>query len=467
LGGDRVALKPYPYQERDIERLIDNNGTGVVATQVGGGKTLIAVEVAKRLGTRTNFVIAPKGTHKRAWEKTIMSQIPNARVFYVNSSEQGKRAWADLHNGVEGWFIISPEFFRKFHWAKCKPDLAVFDEIHRASNRKSKTAAMLHTLKAERRIGLSGTIAGNRIEGFWSVIRWIEPEVAGKSFWAWVDKYCTTKFDPFAGKIVDAERRPGSIVSSINTYIRHLKREECCEFHPEGMDSDLPATVHEERVVQLSAEQKRIYKKMEKDLLVWLEGNPLVAEVPVAVRVRLRQITLGVPMIDDEGVVSFADDCKSSKLDEMFDIISDLPDGEPLLILTHSQKFARVTANRLNARGIVAFEWSGTKSQPQRDEALTKFIGREIQAIVAVISAIGEGTDGLQEVCSTVIWLSKDDNRLNEQAAGRLDRRGQKSSVLSFEIIAEDTYDEGQLNKLVKDQLMMNASLRAEAGEQK
>jgi superfamily II DNA or RNA helicase len=40
-------LSPYPYQELDIKKLIENNGTGVVATQVGGGKTLIAIEVAK------------------------------------------------------------------------------------------------------------------------------------------------------------------------------------------------------------------------------------------------------------------------------------------------------------------------------------------------------------------------------------------------------------------------------------
>jgi len=68
----------------------------------------------------------------------------------------------------------------------------------------------------------------------------------------------------------------------------------------------------------------------------------------------------------------------------------------------------------------------------------------------------------LQEACSTVVWLSKDDNRiLNEQAAGRLDRQGQKRSVISYEIIAEDTYDEGQLSRLVQKQLEMNASLRS------
>lgn len=455
-------LTPYPYQERDIQRLVDNDGTGIVATQVGGGKTLIAVEVARRLGTGCNIVIAPKGTHKSAWEKTILSQIPDADIRYINSTKIGKENWEAFRRNDAGWYLISPEYFRKFHWGGIMPDLAVFDEIHRASNRKSKTASMLHTLKAHRRIGLSGTIAGNKVEGFWSVIRWIEPEVAGKSFWRWVDQYCTTQFDPFAGKIVTGERSSGKIVSSLRCYIRHLKRERCCDHHPEGMDADLPSVVYERRTVQLSPEQKRLYKKLEADLVVWLGENPLVTEVPITTRIRLRQITLGVPYITEEGVVDFDMDCKSSKLDEMFEIIGDLPEGEPLLILTHSQKFARVTTERLQQAGISAFEWSGAKSQPQRDEALNLFRGGELQAIVGVISAIGEGTDGLQERCSTIIWLSKDDNRLlNEQAAGRLDRRGQKSSVLSFDIVAEDTYDEGQLSKLVEQQLKMNASLRS------
>ena len=451
-------LVPYSYQERDIEKIVANYGTGLIATQVGGGKTLIAVEVAKREHTQTNLVIAPKGTHKRAWEKTIKRQIPEAKVRYINSTKDGKQAWGDIRDNVAGWYLISPEYFRKFHWGDCVPDLAVFDEIHRASNRKSKTAVTLQTLKATRRIGLSGTLAGNKVEGFWSVLRWVYPEVAGRSIWRWVDDYCTTKFDPFAGKIVEAERRPGEIVASIPCYIRHLKRERCCPDHPEGMDADLPSTVEEQRIVQLSPEQKRIYKKFEKDLVVWLGEHPLVAEVPVASRVRLRQITLGVPTVSEDGEVTFEADCKSSKLDELKSIIEDLPDGEPILILTHSQKFAQVTAERL---GEKAFEWSGRKSQAQRDEALTKFIDGDLQYIVAVISAIGEGTDGLQERCSTVVWLSRDDNRLlNEQAAGRLDRRGQKSSVTSFDIIAEGTYDEGQLGKLVKDQLKMNDSLR-------
>lgn len=455
-------MKPFPFQELDIQKLIENNGTGIVATQVGGGKTLIAVEVAKRLKTKTNFVIAPKGTHKRAWERTILEQIPATNVRRINSTADGKQAFLEMEAGIAGWYLISPEFFRNYHWRGIEPDLAVFDEIHRASNRQSKTAKMLHTLKAKRRIGMSGTIAGNKIEGFWSILKWVYPQVAGRSFWGWVEEYCETKIDFFAGKIVDREKTPGRIITSIPCYIRHLKRDKCCDLHPNGIDHELPAIQEEIRTVELLPAQKKIYKKLEKDLFVWLGDNPLAVEAPVAVRTRLRQITLGVPMIDPEtNEVTFAEDCESTKLNELFQILSDHPEGEQMLILTHSQKFADVTVKRLSKAGMTAFEWSGRATQKVRDQALEDFIAGDIQFIVAVISAIGEGTDGLQEATNIVVWLSKDDNRLlNEQAAGRLDRRGQKKSVISYEIIAEDTYDEGQFSKLVQDRILMNASLR-------
>ena len=454
-------LIPYAYQADDIAKLVANNGTGVVATQVGGGKTLIAVETAKGIRANTVLIIAPKGTHKRAWERTIKLQDPDAEVSRIDSSYIGRKAWSALANQKTGWYLITPEFFRRFAWSGIRPDFAVFDEAHRASNRKSKTAIMLHTLKAKARLAMSGTIAGNKVDGFWSILRWVYPDVAGRSYWAWVEQFCETEVDYFAGRVVLGEKVPGAIVNSIPCYIRHLKRDECCEHHPNGIDDQLPATQVEVRTVELAMEQRKLYRKLEKDLVAWLGDNPLVVQVPVAMRVRLRQITLGMPMVNAEGVVDFAFDCRSTKIDELFNIIGDSPVGEKMLVLTHSQKFAKVVTARLNNSGLRAEEWSGAVSQVKRDEVLEQFIAGEVQFIVAVISAIGEGTDGLQLACSTVVWLSKDDNNLlNEQASGRLDRQGQTRSVLSYEVIADDTYDEGQLSKLVVRRLAMNASLK-------
>lgn len=459
-----MKLTPYEYQQRDIDKLVANNGTGIIATQVGGGKTLIAIETAKALGSKTILIIAPKGTHKRAWYRTIDMQVPDAEILWLDSSYMGRQAFTRLAMGKPGWYIISPEMFRKFSWRGITPDMAVFDEAHRASNRKSKTAIMLHTLQAKSKIAMSGTIAGNSIEGMWSILKWVFPEVAGKSYWQWVEQYCSTEIDYFAGRVVTGERTPGGIVRSIPCYIRHLKRDNCCEHHPEGIDHELPRTQTIVRTVKLTPEQRSIYTKMEKDFVAWLGEHPLIVEVPVSLRVRLRQITLGTPIISEDGEVSFGTHTKSSKIDELFDIIADSSAGEKMLILTHSQKFAKVVTDRLRLAGHNAQEWSGAVSQTNRNQILEDFIDGDVRFIVAVISAIGEGTDGLQLACSTVVWMSKDDNALlNEQAAGRLDRQGQKQSVLSYEIIAENTYDEGQLSNLVNKQLAMNKSLRKDA----
>ena len=107
-------LVPFPYQEMDVSKLIENNGTGIVATQVGGGKTLIAIEVAKRMKTTTNLVIAPKGTHKRAWQQTIQRQIPETTVSYINSSKDGKRAFVNLEKVWRVGILSAQSFLEKY-----------------------------------------------------------------------------------------------------------------------------------------------------------------------------------------------------------------------------------------------------------------------------------------------------------------------------------------------------------------
>ncbi|WP_371070110.1 hypothetical protein, partial [Salmonella enterica] len=83
--------------------------------------------------------------------------------------------------------------------------------------------------------------------------------------------------------------------------------------------------------------------------------------------------------------------------------------------------------------------------------------------IVAVIPAIAEGVDGLQDVCSTIVWLShSDSNLMNQQVVDRVRRRGRKDVVKIYDIVARDTYDEGQLSTLLQRQLDMNATLRKE-----
>jgi superfamily II DNA or RNA helicase len=173
-------------------------------------------------------------------------------------------------------------------------------------------------------------------------------------------------------------------------------------------------------------------------------------------------MTLAVPSIDENDSVYFAHDAVSTKYKALLEIIEDNGE-EKMLILTDSQKYAKIVAERLNIKfgEGMAFEWSGKASQGQREVAKQEFMNGNLRYIVAVIPAIAEGVDGLQNACRTVVWLShSDSNILNQQVLDRVRRRGQQRTVQVYDIVARDTYDEGQLDTLLQRELDLRASLK-------
>lgn len=418
------------------------------ASLMGTGKTLMGVEVVKLIQSKTVLIIGPLNTYWGWWDTIQRQNDYSETITKIDSTKEGKAAYYDLLAGKPGWYFVGREYFRMKEWLKAKPDAVLIDECHFAQNRASKSFKVLKTLDAGYKLAMSGTPSGNKFEGFWAVCRylWKDTNIVDKSFWRWVEQYAETKYSPFAGVEVVREKTPGKFVSSIPCYVRLEPKE--------GLE-----VVEEVRYVDLTPTQRKVYDKFEKDLVVWLGDNPMIAEVPIAARIRLRQITLAVPTMTDEGEVVFADDAVSTKFKALKEIIDDNPD-EPMLLLTDSQKYARLVALRL---GDQAFEWSGKANQKQREEAKQQFLDGKIKYIVAVIPAIAEGVDGLQDVCSTVVWLShSDSNLMNQQVLDRIRRRGQKEIVKVYDIVARNTYDEGQLSDLVQRQLEMNATLRGE-----
>jgi superfamily II DNA or RNA helicase len=228
------------------------------------------------------------------------------------------------------------------------------------------------------------------------------------------------------------------------------------------IESELDVQLDDSQVfVELSAQQRRAYQQLEKDMITWVEGNPLVVEFPITLRTRLRQASLGMFSVDELGEIRFENDCKSSKADAMFEILANDFEDEPALILTDSRKFANVVAHKLAAQKNPTALWHGEISQDAREVAKKQFIGGEVKYLVAVISAIAEGVDGLQLATRNILWLNRSDNRiLNEQAMARIMRQGQTKQVRSREIIAVDTYDAGVLSSHIAKAIEMNRVLR-------
>ena len=450
------ALTPTAEQAKAIAKIVaEPTRAALNGSTMGAGKTLIAVEVAKGLGAETILLIAPLGT-RLGWKVTFERQGVDLPFKWISSSKDGKQARSDWDWQLPGIYFVGVEYFARLGWEGNKvrsktwlkvPDLVLFDEVHRAQNRASKTFKTLKQVTGKFKMAMSGTPTGNKFDGAWAVTKWLWNDKVPNSYWEWVTAWCRTEYDHFApqNRKIVGEKIPGAFFNSLPCYVR--------------IESELNVGLDESaRYVELSAVQRKAYDQLEKSMITWVEGNPIVVEFPITLRARLRQASLGMFSVDDAGEVTFDLDCKSSKIDAMLEILRDEWDGEPALILTDSRKFADVVVHRLGDR---AAAWHGNVSQVEREERKKAFIDGSLDYLVAVTSAIAEGVDGLQHATRNVLWLSRSDNRLlNEQAMARVMRQGQKNTVRSIEIIALDTYDSGVLSSQIQGAIEMNKILK-------
>lgn len=188
--------------------------------------------------------------------------------------------------------------------------------------------------------------------------------------------------------------------------------------------------------VKLTPAQRRIYKEFEQRAVAWLGDHPVSIDIPATLDLRLRQATLGDMIVSEDGEVTFSPEAKSSKITALLDILSDLGE-EPVIVYTHSKKFLTPLIHQLREAGYDTVSVSSEDKTSWRE-----FRDGQHQILCAVIPAIAEGVDGLQNRAHVEIWLSQDNSLiLNEQAKGRLSRQGQKHTVTRYLIEAENTVD--------------------------
>lgn len=487
-------------QELHVKVMVNEpTRAALMAGDTGVGKTLMSAEVIKGIDAQVVLIIAPLNTLK-GWQSTLHDQGILLRFVQITSST--KEEFARLRNREPGIYFIGREYFalsgtdlkptkkkvkgkvvlddegkpvmtkgrkKLWSWDTVRPDITIYDEVQAVSNRYSQGFTALRQIKTGYRLAASATPQGNKFEGIWPVCRWLWPTTINpktgllyvdNAKTRWIAEWCEQKRNIFAfsGFEVAGEREPGAFVSSLPCFIR--------------MEAVRTPVQVRKVYVTLTPKQRAIYDEMERDMLAWLDQHPLVADFPIVKRTRLRQITLAEPTmvldgVNDEGEpeyrVDFADDCESAKLDALQKVIDKHHPGEPILIATDSQKFARVVAERL---GPLAREWSGKVSQKQREEIKAEF-GKSVRFIVAVIPALAEGTDGLQRACNVEVWLSESVNGMhNTQFEGRLNRRGQaKELIYQYKIMARGTDDDDHFENLVQQRRTNYNSLRVMTNE--
>lgn len=446
----------YPDQEAAVQRIIaEPTWACLDGSEMSAGKTVMHVEQGLRMGSEIVVIVGPIGTVD-GWAKTLYEQSHGAHTLrYVTSKKDGQAHYADLLARKPGWYFIGREYFRgKAIDAKAiHADLGIVDEIQLYSNRKSAGWKKLMHFQPAYKVACSGTWFGNKVENMWSVARWLWPDSTDGSFWRWAHRWLTTEHDRFAGQVVTGEKVPGAFAESLPCYVRIV---------PTLVELAEP----EDRWVDLSPQQRKMYDKLEKDLFVQTESDVLMTEVPIATRTRLRQITMAVcdaeswtEIVDGEEIVRqrvwFPADAKSTKFDELLRFIEENPD-EQLLIGSDSAEWVTLAASRLPD----SFAWKGGVKQEDRNDAKARFEAGELKYIIAQLAAAAEGVDGIQLGCNTIVWASQSDsNYINQQFLKRVHRIGQDRPVRQVFLKARNTIDSDQYLALLNKQLKISAAL--------
>lgn len=471
---------------------------------MSAGKTLVALRVAQLRGAQTVLVVAPLNT-RTGWKNTAERMGITLPFHWLRESKAGSDAFTALAFDEPGIYFMGPEYAvtkawdvaghrttpsgarkvikrRNDFWSKYEPDLLIVDEIHRGTvNQSSQRYKTYMQMRAGFTLGLSGTPHGNEFQGIYGVTHMLWRDRTPVNITAFINEFCVTTYEPWAvfngvGEFKKFERkycREGHC-----KYDNHSHSVPGDEKNPGAYFASLPCVVRrvweyegvldeQDVFVELTRDQRKAYTDLEKRMVTFMTGNPLVIELPQQLRIRLRQATLGMFHVTDEDSIEFANDCKSSKIDALFGAKGVLEDdfrGESALIATDSKRFAKVLVHRLNAAYPgSAEEWSGDVKPMERDDVKERFVSGATKYIVMVIKSGGTGTDGLQFGTRNVAWVSVDDSRVeNIQFLARTVRRGQGDLVRVRHIIAVDTYDQGILSKQMQAAISMNKSMRLE-----
>jgi SNF2 family DNA or RNA helicase len=205
---------------------------------------------------------------------------------------------------------------------------------------------------------------------------------------------------------------------------------------------DLPDKIYMKREIELSADQKKLYKQMRQEALATLNGKTATTMTALTQLMRLHQITCGHFTADDGSI----QEVKNNRLDELLNILEEI-EGK-VIVWAHYQYDIELIFKAIEKRygPGSAVHYYGKTLPEERDYAIKNFkTNDKVRFFIGTPATGGYGITLTQ--ANTVIYYSNGyDLEKRMQSEDRAHRIGQKKTVTYVDIIAEDTVD----TKIVK-----------------
>lgn len=416
--------------------------------EMGLGKTIMALASALKMMTFPTLVVCPasaKWVWKRAAEQftdldcVVADGNPSQRLEAI-----GKRA--DIT-------VINVEMLRNEAFMKAlleQPyELAIVDEFHRFKSPKAAQTKGFHRLDSRRWLLMSGTPILNRVEEAWSGLHRLFPDRFPSYYnftkWICIKRTVEThkKERNAQGREVVKTRRFTKVVGYNPKAFKSCKKfvhEHSIRRRKDQVLKDLPEVVYSTVLVELTPEQKRLYRQITEEMKLALEdGSIRDVRGMLSMVTRTKQVCFSPEL--------YGGSPTSQKIQELKEIVRQLVDnGEKAIIFSQWSKACQILRREL-AEYNPAYVTGSVPAGPRRTAQEDKF--NDDPECWLYIGTIGANREAITLGAATyVIFTDKDwvpmnnDQAIARSAAGGLRGVGVTGTVNVIELFANGTVEE-------------------------
>ena len=450
----KYKSKPFAHQKKALEMSWDKE-VFAYFMEMGTGKSKVLIDNIAMLYNAGKIngalIVAPKGVYKNWFD----SEIPNHMPDYIEKKVGLWRTKPDAPDlkplfsvGAELHILImnveafstkkGMQFAEKFlssHNALMGVDEST--TIKNPAAKRTKNIVSLRPLTKYRRILTGSPVTKSPLDLF-TQCYFLDPYLLDQSsYYVFRTRYAVCRKINVSGRqveIVVGYRNLAELSEKLKPFSYRVLKDDCL---------DLPKKTFMKRTVELTDEQKKVYKQMKQEAIAFLNGKMVTSATVITQLMRLHQITCG-HFKSNDGTVQ---DLKNNRVSELMDILEEV-EGKAVIWAHYRhdiEKIVEAISKKYGENTVVTYY--GDTTTDDRQKAIKKIQDKD-SPVRFIIGTPQTGGYGITLTgASTMIYYSNGyDLEKRQQSEARIDRIGQEKPMTYIDIMAEDTIDD----KIVK-----------------
>ena len=385
---------------------------------MGLGKTLQTITFLLSEKGRKSVIVTPTSLIYN-WKSEFEKFAPNLNIKIIHGNKEERIFTKEYIKEYDVLLTTYGTLRNDYNlYEDINFDYCIIDEAQNIKNSLSQSSEVVKKLNAKVKFALTGTPIENNLMELWSLFDYIMPGYL----------YSKKKFQD---KFIKNEKGIIELKKYIKPFIlRRLKND---------VMSELPDKIEKRYVVEMTKEQKKVYKTYIDDIKNKMKEKDLTKDkiTIFSYLTKLRQLALD-PGILVDGYIG-----GSGKIDVTVDLINEFINNNHKILLF--SQFTYVLDNIktiFDAEGIEYFYLDGSTKASERVSLVNEF-NNSNKVKVFLISLKAGGT-GLNLTSADVVihfdpWWNP---AIEDQATDRAHRFGQKNVVEVIKLISKGSIEE-------------------------